>query len=57
MNWVFSQRRFAMDKFRYIVQWDGDGISYKQDFDTIKDARIALNAHRKKNSRLLIKKK
>lgn len=57
MNWVYSQRRFAMNKFRYIVEWDGDGINYKQDFDTIEDARIALDVHHRRNARLLIEKK
>jgi len=57
MNWVYSHRRFAMNKFRYIVEWDGDGINYKQDFDTIEDARIALDVHHRRNARLLIEKK
>ena len=34
-----------MNKFRYTVEWDGDGINYKQDFETIEDARIAFAVH------------
>ena len=45
-----------MSKLIYRVEWDGDGITYKQDFDTIEDARIALAVHHRRNSRLLIKK-
>ena len=45
-----------MSKLIYTVEWDGDGITYKQDFDTIEDARIALAVHHRRNSRLLIKK-
>tara|TARA_R100000951_G_scaffold115172_1_gene122411 strand:+ start:342 stop:518 length:177 start_codon:yes stop_codon:yes gene_type:complete len=57
MNWKYSKRRFAMNKFRYTVEWDGDGINYKQDFETIEDARIALAVHHRRNARLLIKRK
>lgn len=45
-----------MSKLIYTVEWDGDGITYKQDFETIEDARIALAVHHKKNSSLIIKR-
>lgn len=57
MNWKYSQRRFSMNKFRYTVEWEGKLTNYKQDFETIEEARIALALHHPRNSRLLINKK
>lgn len=45
-----------MSKLVYRVEWDGKLANYKQDFETIQDARIALAVHHRKNARLLIKK-
>ena len=45
-----------MSKLIYTVEWEGDATNYKQDFETIEDARIALAVHHKRNSRLLISK-
>jgi len=46
-----------MSKFRYTVEWDGDITNYKQDFETIEEARIALALHSKRNAHLSIKRK
>jgi hypothetical protein len=43
-----------MKKYKYTVEWEGDLSNYKQDFDTLEEARIALALHSKRNSRLLI---
>ena len=45
-----------MIKLRYTVEWEGDMTNYKQDFETIDEARIALAIHNKRNARLLISK-
>lgn len=47
----------VMSKFIYTVEWDGDITNYKQDFETIEEARIALALHSKRNAHLLIKRK
>lgn len=47
----------VMSKFIYTVEWDGDITKYKQDFETIEEARIALALHSKRNAHLLIKTK
>ncbi len=46
-----------MSKFIYTVEWEGELTNYKQDFETIEEARIALALHHKRNARLLINKK
>jgi hypothetical protein len=46
-----------MNKWKYTVEWEGDVTNYKQDFETIEEARIALALHHKRNARLLINKK
>jgi hypothetical protein len=43
-------------KLRYTVEWEGDMTNYKQDFENIDEARIALAIHNKRNARLLISK-
>lgn len=45
-----------MSKFNYRVEWDGEITNYKQDFENIEEARIALALHHRKNARLLIQK-
>jgi hypothetical protein len=40
----------SQKKFKYTVEWDGDITNYKQDFETIQDARIALVMHRSRNA-------
>lgn len=42
-------------KYIYQVTWDGDITNYKQDFETMEDARLALAAHSKRNSVLTVK--
>jgi hypothetical protein len=39
-----------MRKLTYSVEWEGDITNYKQDFETIQDARIALVMHRSRNA-------
>lgn len=46
-----------MSKYKYTVEWEGDLTNYKQDFETIEEARIALALHHRFNARLLINKK
>ena len=46
-----------MSKLIYTVEWEGDVTTYKQDFETIDEARIALAVHHKRNARLLINRK
>lgn len=43
-------------KMSYIVEWDGDLVTYRQDFETIEDARLALALHNRRNSRLIVKR-
>jgi hypothetical protein len=57
MNWKYSKRRFAMNRWTYEVRWDGDLTTYKQNFETIEEARIALALHNNRNSRMIITKK
>lgn len=45
-----------MSKLIYTVEWEGDDTTYKQDFETIEDARIALAVHHRRNARLKIKR-
>ena len=40
----------------YTVEWEGELTNYKQDFETIEEARIALALHHPRNARLIIKK-
>jgi len=46
-----------MSKYKYTVEWEGKLTNYKQDFETIEEARIALALHHPRNARLLINKK
>lgn len=45
-----------MSKLIYTVEWEGELTSYKQDFDNIDDARIALALHNQRNAVLKIKR-
>lgn len=45
-----------MSKLIYTVEWEGDVTNYKQEFETIDEARIALALHHKRNARILISK-
>jgi hypothetical protein len=45
-----------MSKFRYTVEWEGDLTNYRQDFETIEEARIALALHHPRNAHLKINK-
>lgn len=45
-----------MSKLIYTVEWEGDEMTYKQDFETIEDARIALAVHHRRNAHLKIKR-
>lgn len=46
-----------MNRWTYEVRWDGDLTTYKQNFETIEEARIALALHNNRNSRMIITKK
>ena len=46
-----------MSKFIYEVHWDGELTTYKQNFETIEEARIALALHNRRNARLIVTKK
>ena len=39
-----------MSKYKYTVEWDGDVANYKQDFETLEEARIAMIMHHKRNA-------
>lgn len=56
INWKYSQRRFSMskNKFKYEVWWDGDLTTYKQEFDSIEEARMALALHNSRNARMKV---
>lgn len=44
-----------MRKLTYEVSWDGKLTTYKQDFETIDEARIALALHNKRNAVMRIR--
>ncbi len=39
-----------MSKIRYTVEWEGYVANYKQDFETIEEARMAMIMHHKRNA-------
>ena len=39
-----------MNKWKYTVEWEGDFTNYKQDFETLEEARIAMIMHRERNA-------
>ncbi len=39
-----------MSKFKYTVEWEGDVINYKQDFDSLEEARMAMIMHHRRNA-------
>ena len=39
-----------MSKYKYTVEWEGELTNYKQDFETIEEARIAMIMHRNRNA-------
>jgi hypothetical protein len=43
------------NKYEYTVSWDGPLCRYKQDFETIEEARIALALHNGKDAKLTVK--
>lgn len=43
-----------MKKLKYEVWWDGKLTTYKQEFETIEEARIALALHNNKNARMIV---
>ena len=50
MNWNWSKRKFSMNKWKYTVEWEGDVTNYKQDFETLEEARIAMILHHERNA-------
>lgn len=43
-----------MKKLKYEVRWDGKLTTYKQEFETIEEARIALALHNNENARMIV---
>ena len=43
-----------MTKWKYEVWWDGDLTTYKQEFESLEEARIALAMHHSRNSRMKV---
>ena len=41
-------------KYKYSVTWNGDITNYKQNFDTLEEARAAMKAHASRGSVLKI---
>ena len=41
-------------KIKYEVWWDGELTTYKQEFDTIVEARMALALHNSRNARMKV---
>lgn len=41
-------------KVKYEVWWDGDLTTYKQEFDSIVEARMALALHNSRNARMKV---
>lgn len=41
-------------KYKYTVTWNGDIANYKQDFDTLEEARQAMKDHASRGSVLTI---
>lgn len=41
-------------KVKYEVLWDGELITYKQEFDSIVEARMALALHNSRNARMRV---
>ena len=39
-----------MSKYKDTVEWEGDVANYKQDFDSLEEARIAMLFHRNRNA-------
>lgn len=43
-----------MSKIIYEVHWDGELVTYKQRFDNISEARMAMALHNSRNARIII---
>ena len=39
-----------MSKYKYTLEWEGDLANYKQDFETLEEARIAMIMHYERNA-------
>lgn len=39
-----------MIKYKYTVEWEGDVANYKQDFDSLEEARMAMIMHHRRNA-------
>jgi hypothetical protein len=44
------------EKFKYTVSWEGELANYRQDFDTIEEARVALHQFKRMNSKITVTK-
>lgn len=45
------------ERFKYRVEWGGKPITFKQDFETIEEARQAMHDHKHHDSRIYVKLK
>jgi hypothetical protein len=47
-----------MSNLNFTVEWDGpNGMTYKQDFETIAEARMAMALHKSRNARIKVEQK
>lgn len=45
-----------MSKIRYTVEWEGDVTNYKQDFESLEEARMAMIMHHKRNAVIKVRR-
>ena len=45
-----------MSKLTYTVEWEGDVINYKQDFESLEESRIAMIMHHKRNAIIKVRR-
>ena len=45
-----------MSKLTYTVEWGGDVANYKQDFETLEEARMAMIMHHKRNAVIKVRR-
>jgi len=43
-----------MKKIKYEVCWDGELTNYRQEFESLEEARIALALHHNRNARMKV---
>ncbi len=45
-----------MSKLKYTVEWEGDVANYKQDFESLEEARMAMIMHHKRNAVIKVRR-